>query len=250
MSEDCHDCFEPCDNDSGGAGGGAGNSGGGGTPNPRGPDGKPLPPWPAWLLNARVIGVDKFDGRCIGVGQFMNDETYTAETAPFQRKDYIGKRIQHSNDGLAMTVKVTLYNSWVTTRLSNKEEIAVYDWVICTELKLEAFDTSERPAYAVEEIPPFPYWFIDAIIVEDGIDGDTGMRARLAIGRNGRDGYMWVLKSLDSHEWFSYRYATPDDIKWYDKVFLHAQSITDTGLAKLPSLRGDAGDYGSGDLKS
>ena len=78
------------------------------------------------------------------------------------------------------------------------------------------------------------------------------MRARLAIGRNGRDGYMWVLKSLDSHEWFSYRYATPGDIKWYDKTFLHAQSITNVEIAKLPpaGLCGNAGDYGSGDLKS
>ena len=226
MSEDCHDCSEPCGDGGSGSGGrgGSGSGSGGGTPNPRHPDGSELPPWPAWLENPRVIGTDTFSGQAIAVGLFMNDARYTEDTAPYQNKALIGKRIPHSNDGLAMAATATRDDRWVTTHLANADEIAAYDCLVFIDLKLEWTDLLSRPPYNLDEIPPFPYWFVDGLIVLDCVEDN--MRMRLAIGRNCRDGYLWVIKSLDSHEWFSYRYADGEDKRVYDRVFLSANKIS------------------------
>jgi len=227
VSEDCHDCFEPCGGGGDGSGGGRGRggSGGDGTPRPpRGPNGEELPPWPAWLENPRIIGVDSFNGRPVAVGLFMNDEVYTEDTTPNNAKHLKGRRIPHSNDGLAMAAILTGDNRWVSTHLARTGEIAAYDAIILEELKVEETDMHLMPPYAVSEIPPFPAWLVDGLVVYDAKD-DQGRRERLAVGRNEKDGYWWVVRSLDSYEWSSFRYADNGDRLMYDVAFLKTNHI-------------------------
>lgn len=201
--------------------------------------------FPAWLQDPLIIGYDTMDNRALAVGLYWNAETYTDEDCPINAKHLKGKRIPHNHDGLPWLIKATSCGTWISMRHAYAEEIAKYDALVLAAMHIEGNDFQTRPPYPKNQIPPFPCWFEDGIIVFDGPDDESpNMNARVAVGRNGRDGYMWVIKSLDSNEWFSYRYARLDDIVRYDDAFLAANRVVGSFPRLLQKVNPPVG-YGS-----